>query len=204
MKSIFLIPSLLSLIFIGSLPSPTAARLDPKDADSRDIAHDATKRRVNKYHRRDTPDIIGNWALGKFPGDFSNSVAVARSFGWTYTGCDVQDTSPTYEDIINGVADHIAIKGDQLCAPKEPTTTHCTRIAIDLPADIYFCGNPGITISCSQLADIIVGLAGECAERVSGEFRVRGTAALLPSGAQFDYEKVSFVTVVGPNDEISG
>lgn len=204
MKFIFLTPSLFSLLFIGSLPSQTAARLDPKDVDSRNIAHDTTKRRVNKYHRRDTPDIE-NWALGKFPGDFSNSVAVARSFGWTYTGCDVQDTSPTYEDIISGVADHIAIKGDQLCTPKEPTTSHCTRIAVDLPANIYFCGNPGITISCSQLADIIVGLAGECAERLSGEFRVRGTVALFPSGAQLDYEKVSFVTVVGPNDnEISG
>lgn len=203
MKLIFPIHSLFSLLFIGSLASPTAAWADPKDVHSRNIAHDATKRRVNKYHRHDTPDI-GNWALRKFPGDFSNSVAVVRSFGWTYSGCDVQDTSPTYEDIINGVADHIAIKGDQLCAPREPSTSHCTRIAVDFPVNIYFCGNPGITISCSQLADIIVGLAGECAERVSGESRVRGTVALFPAGAQLDYEKVSFVTVVGPDDEISG
>lgn len=199
MKSILIIPSLLSLLFVDSLLSPADARLSLKDVDSRSVTHGATKRRVNRYYRHDNPEIK-NWALGKFPGDFSNSVGVETSLGWRYTGCDVQDTSPIYEDVIGSVADHIATKGGQSCIPEEPSTLHCTLITTTLSAKVYFCGKPGILITCSELADIIFALCGECTDRVNNNFRVRGTVALFPGGYPLDYSKLSFITIVGHDD----
>lgn len=119
--------------------------------------------------------------------------------GWGYIGCAARDSSPVYEDTILAVADYITPKGDQSCIPEKPSTSHCTLITANLSAKIYFCGEPGIIITCSELADIILRLCAECTERLSNSFRVSGTVAWFPNWTPLDYSKLSFITIVGPD-----
>lgn len=121
--------------------------------------------------------------------------------GWEYIGCDdaLNMTSPTYEDTLNAVAQQLASRGDESCVPKVNSDgSRCTLIAASLSASVYFCGQPGIEISCKEVVRIVLALSGQCAERVDGEFRLRGTVALFPGGWPLDYSGLSFVTVDGP------
>lgn len=195
MRSIFTVPSLLTIILSSFLVCIAIARLDPKDVDNRNIHHDTTERPPTKYHcRGDDPDSE-NWALGKFQGDFSNSEGVETSLGTEYTGCAVNGISPTYEDVI-AVADKIAKKLS--CYPD--SNARCTLIGTYSSAKIYLCGDPAVKITCSQLAGIVKTLSGDCSKLVDGEFKVRGTTSIISGTDSSGDPKVSFVTVVAAND----
>lgn len=198
-KAFLMIPSLFYFPFIYSLICLSTARLDPEDR----IHYDVTAQQIIKHQRAENSSSE-NWTLGRFPGDFSNSIGQETSLGSEYIGCAVNGTSPTAQDV-NNATEYISQKGDQPCVSGNSSSPRCTLLAAKDSAKIYFCGYPGVRIACNDLADTLRTLAEECVKTVDGVLRVRGTVALFPGGAVLDNSRLSFITAVSSDeDQFSG
>ncbi|KAI5840743.1 hypothetical protein DFP73DRAFT_557670 [Morchella snyderi] len=138
-------------------------------------------------------------ASPSFNGTLSSFNGSPHSFN--STSPPVDDNLPTYSDTLAAVK-QLDYRGNQTCVPPQglgnQVEHHCDPLSTSGTSTIYFCGAPGKYVPCSSISSAILAFNTVCVQREEGNFREKGSIAILPEGYPEDISHLTFIVIDGP------